>query len=268
MTSFFSSTLSDTVSASLLVSTEADHAHHVTMDTEVVVALIAAAAGLFTSGWTLHRQDASNRKLALLQNKFTQEAATQQRQFAAKEHLEKYREPLLATAGDLFHRIRNIREHGFLVYLRSNNEQRSRIALLGTLYRFGKYWAVVDELYRTVNILRFQTEEETRSVDLLLSEIGSTFASDQIDRDRLMVWREEQRAIAEMMRPDERADALAVIGFSSFVDKYPTRLESWLSALERDLRTEGIEGSKRLEKLQNLLGQLVEQLEAGRAYAA
>jgi hypothetical protein len=140
--------------------------------------------------------------------------------------------------------------------------------LISTMYRLGKYWAVVDGLYRAVNILRFNTESETKRVVWLLDEIGRTFASDEIDGSRLIVWREEQRAIAELMRPKETADGLAVIGFAAFFEDYPTRFAPWFSDLAVELQLDGGEDTERLKKLHDLLDQLVKQLEAGRTYAA
>jgi len=237
------------------------------MNPAIAVALIAAVGGLLTSAWTLHRQRDSARELALLQNELAQAARTEERQIAAKEHLDRYREPLLAAADDLRHRIANIRGRSFSVYLQSSDERRRKLALISTMYRLGKYWAVIDGLYRAVNILRFNTESETKRVAGLLDEIGRTFASDAIDGSRLMVWREEQRAIAELMRPKESADGLAVIGFAAFFEDYPTRLAPWFSDLAVEFQLDGVEDTERLKKLHDLLDQLVKQLEAGRPYA-
>lgn len=229
-----------------------------------MVALIAAVARLATSVWTLRRQERSSRELATLQHDLTNKAKAEERQVAAKEQLDKSREPLLAAAEDLRARLWNIRNGGFLVYLHSADEHRRRVALLSSLYRLGKYWAIVEGLYSTVNSLRFETEDETKEVAGLLKEIETVFAADYVDGHRLMVWREEQRAIAELMRPNGTVEPLAVVGFASFVSGYPTRFETWFSRLEADLQRTGIEGSKRLQELERLLDQLVQKLEAGR----
>jgi hypothetical protein len=224
-----------------------------------VVALITAFGSVLTTVWSVRRQHA----LARQQHDWEATARSEERLLAAKEQLDKYREPLLTAAEDVLHRVRNIRERNFLVYLQSTQEQRRQLALLGTLYLLGKYWATVEHVYRAVALRRFETETETKGVAGLLSEIASTFASDQIDGSRLMVWRDEQRAIAELLQP-ATADGLLSIGFASFVEDYPTRLEPWFSQLAHDLQAIGVEGSQRLARLQDLLEQLVQQLKAGR----
>lgn len=233
------------------------------MDAAIGVALIAAGSGLATSGWTLHRERKSREKLAELEHDWKRREAAEERQLAAKEHLDRFREPLLEAADDLRHRIGNIRNDNFALYLQSKEERRRKLALTSTMYRFGKYWAVVDGLYREVNILRFESESETKRVHTLLTRIGSVIANDRIDGRRLMVWREEQRAIAQLMRPEG-----SVLGFAGFFEEYESRFEPWFSEMATELQKEGIERSPRLEEVHCLLESLVKQLEAGRRYTA
>jgi hypothetical protein len=72
-----------------------------------------------------------------------------------------------------------------------------------------------------------------------LSEIDGTLSSDSRFGGRtLIVWREEQRGVAELMRSAEPYESvISIIGFATFVDTYDQRLKPWLSDFERDLRS-------------------------------
>lgn len=238
------------------------------METSITLALIAAISGLLSSVWTMRRQHQSSQKLAELQHQFDLQARAEEREQAAREQLDKYREPLIAAAEGLWHRINNLRNKGFgAVYFDlPDDDRRSRMAMLGTLYRFGNYWSIVEQLARSVNQLRFEKEEDTKRVAELLDDIRSAFSSDAGDHGgrSLMVWREEQRGIAELMTVRESADALATIGFATFAQTYDSSLSSWFTELETGLRTVELETHGRLTRLQSLLDQLIEALKLGR----
>lgn len=191
-----------------------------------------------------------------------------ERQLAAREQLDRYREPLLEAATALHHRIHNIRSRAFLVYLSGKGEHRAKIALLGTSYRLARYLAVVQSLRRSVNLLRFEREEDTKVVNSLLDDISEAMASDRLDGLRLMVWRDEQRAIGELAcNPASGDSGVADIGFATFVELHAERFAPWLSGFEDDLQTTGVQTSPRLAKLQELLGLLIAELEKGRTYS-
>jgi hypothetical protein len=242
------------------------------VETPVVVALIAAVAGFVTSLVSLVRQrqiaeqqNQAEAALVRLRDELEERRGREARERDAAGQLTRYREPLLDASKDLFHRVRNIREMGFLGYLQAADEQRSRMALLGTLYRLGKYWGTVESLYGTVNLLAFERNPSTRAVADVLTRIGTAYAGDSPKyggRD-LMVWREEQKAIAELMQRGSPDDKL-VIGFATFVERYDDELAPWFAQLEQGLRTPGIESSPRLGAVQEALRELVELLERDR----
>jgi hypothetical protein len=221
----------------------------------VVVALVSGVLALTTSLWVQWRQLRSERQ-----------ARAEERELTAKERLDTFREPLLRAADDVAGRIGNIRQRNFFVYLNSQNDWRRRLALLGTLYRFCKYWATVEALYGQVSLIRFETEDETKAVGQLLREIGQTFADDELGHD-LMVWREEQRAVAELMSSVDEHGQAAVIGFASFVQRYPDQLETWFGQLASGLARPEVKDSQRLARLQAMFEQLSDQLQVGRAQA-
>jgi hypothetical protein len=189
----------------------------------------------------------------------------QEQRLAAREKLDRYRAPLLAAADDLGSRINNIRNDGFLVYFRV--EGRERAALLGTLYRFAQFFAWSEILYGYSDRLRFESDDSTREVAEILRSIGRTLAVDRLDRadppdfttTQLMLWREEQRAIGEMMR--EEGDPPRCIGFASFVTDYESRYEPWFRTFASQVDAARTPRSDRLAELQRLLARLVQELD-------
>lgn len=241
------------------------------MDTPLLVALIAAVAGLVTASMSLvgqrrtaDRQEETQEKVVRLSQELARQRDVETRERDVAEQLERYREPLLDAARDLLHRVRNLRERDFLDYL-DTPEPRSRVAMQGTLYRFAKYWGTVDRLLGTVSLLAFERNTATKRVAELLTTVGSRFASDapRSGGQLLMVWREEQRAIAELIQRDAPAGK-PVIGFARFTERYDQEFAPWFAEFETALRADGISSSPRLALLQEDLSALVADLEAGR----
>jgi hypothetical protein len=240
-----------------------------------VAALVTAAAGFATALATLirqHRADGrqqqADRELVLLRDELAEQRQTEARHRDAAEQLAQHREPLLEAAEDLRHRIGNIRdqERSFAGYLHTDDERRSRMAVLGTLYRLAKYWGTVERLYGTVDMLAFEENPSTRAIARVLREVGKAWANDEQEFGgrELMIWREEQRAIAELMRRGAPEDK-PVIGFAAFVERYDAgEFGDWLTELERGLRSPGIQTSPRIGKVQEGLTELVTALEEGR----
>jgi len=239
------------------------------------VALIAAGVGLVTALMTLGWQGrtarevedlrgASAQDVARLQQQLAVETRQEERFHAAAEQLNRYREPLLAAARDVAHRLGNIRAGAFLTYLHHQDERRRIIAVRSTLYRFGRYWAVVETLAESVSELRFATEEETKRVAFLLARIGSTFASDAYASPQFMVWREEQRGIADLLRDGTQLGEGGVMGFARFMEVYDTTMAPWFTGLEHDLQADNASTGRKLEVLQGLFEDLTTQLETGR----
>jgi hypothetical protein len=66
-----------------------------------------------------------------------------------------------------------------------------------------------------------------------------------------MIWREEQRAIGQLMRSE--GETPGCIGFDTFVDLYETHYQKWFETFADDLKSHAPTGSTRLTKLQKLL---------------
>ena len=91
-----------------------------------------------------------------------------------REKLDRYREPLLTAVDDLGSRINNIRNDGFLFYLRMRG--RERTALLGTLFRFAQFFGWTEILYGSFDRLRFERDKSTKAVADVLRSVGRTLA--------------------------------------------------------------------------------------------
>ncbi|MEV8083539.1 hypothetical protein [Pseudarthrobacter oxydans] len=235
----------------------------------VVASIIAAVA----SRRTQRGQAENNEQLVRLKDRLDTEKAHHERHLNAKAQLDSLREPLLLAAKDLQTRIYNIRNKNFFFYLNSEDDHRRDVALLGTLHRFATYWAVQEFLYSRTNLLRFESDPDTREVVEDVERLARTFASDSSAGLNLIFWREEQRAVADLMVDLSSADPMpTVAGFATFRRRYredlrretPEDLALWLGRFAQDLQVPTIAQNHRLKELDKDLDALVKALEKGR----
>lgn len=251
------------------------------METEILTALVAAVASLAVATVSATVAVASSRQSREAEQKLAAGQADLQRELVrlnaevaravrveeraetARAQLDQRREPLMLAALDLGHRLKNIRQDAFLdAYLASENSHRSSVARTSTLYRFARYWSVVEALYDSVALGHFESAQSTRSVAMTMRDIGRTFADDALDDGRFMMWREEQRAIAELMRAGDGGP----LGYASFVSFYSDRFHPWFINFDGDLTACAGRGSERFKRLQGHLARLAEQLDITGAY--
>jgi hypothetical protein len=247
------------------------------VETDVLVALVAGGFALVTaviagavSLFAAARSNSAQHELEQWRADMSREDKREQARLGAKAILDQYREPLLAAAADLGDRISNIRTRQFFaVYLRGAEGHRRRVALLSTLYRFAEYLAWTEVIRRRTRYLHFETQEDTREVAALLAEVSGALKTDSLDGGssgpaRLMLWREEQRAIGGLMQAS--GDDARVLGFEEFMELYDKRFASWFVSFSRDLEANDVALSERLERLQMALQELVMFLDAERLY--
>jgi hypothetical protein len=77
-----------------------------------------------------------------------------------------------------------------------------------------------------------------------------------------MLWREEQRAIGEMMRRD--GDEPGCISFASFATSYEDRFSRWFATFAADLEDPSSPTFDRLSNLQRVTARLVRELDVDR----
>lgn len=237
------------------------------MDAQLSASFVAAVAALTVAlvGWfsgqrreqrLLEKQIDLEKKLEDHKLGLARQDRREERAITAKAELDRIREPLIIVALDLAQRLDNIRNNDFLLYLSSSEESRRETALIGTLHRFARYWCVVETLYDRADLSKLLADSNTQPVAATLREIGRTFASDRHDGGKLMIWRDEQRAIAERSREQLAPDGC--IGFASFVDEYDERFAQWFQLFSRDLPS--APASERMRLVQQHLCTLIRQL--------
>jgi hypothetical protein len=259
--------------------------------TPIVVALISSSASLIIAisgaAWTARQnrrarelereladaQSKSQVEVEKLKHELQRSVRSEERVSDEAALLAQYREPLLIAAYELGDRIDNIQRRAFLSYLKVP-DHRGETALLSTLYRFAHYFAQQEILRSNLRFMRFRSGEVTEIVADLLEHIGRTFATDKLDwgypveSPRFMFWREEQRAIGELMLERLNGKPEACIGYASFVNAYNERFAKWFSPFIEDLTSDRIAiNSDRLARLRSLLANLVTQLDEDGIYA-
>lgn len=207
------------------------------MDTTALIALIAALGSLLATLAKIIWDALEKRR---------------ERKSAERAELRRYRSILLRATDELGSRIGNIRfGYFFDLYLAKGDDRegeddreeddRRPIALRSTLFRFGQYftWAEIYREYMRLNPNKVSHKTNPEKISKTLGLITSAFASDETDVDgdisRLMLWREEQSAIADSMR--KRGPTPECIGFSAFANDYKDRYAKWFQRFERDLES-------------------------------
>jgi hypothetical protein len=128
----------------------------------------------------------------------------------------------------------------------------------------------VTVLYGSFDRLRFERDKSTKAVADVLRSVGRTLAVDRLDRadpsdamtTQLMIWREEQRAIGEVMRAGD--DPPRCMSFDSFVKEYDSRFATWFGTFAAQLDPVSTPRSDRLAELQRLLASLIRELDVDR----
>lgn len=212
------------------------------VDAAIIIALVALAGSLISTVATVLG------------------APALQARSEAKAKLDSYREPLLASTYELQARLHNILAAAFLEkYLFGENRVKQGAALESTLYVFAQFFGWREIIRREIQFLRFPRDEETRTTARLLQDIGETFLTDEFGA-QFMIWRVEQRGLGERMITTSEGKPRCM-GYAAFIEQRATMRE-WLEPLERDLKNLGDEGRERLTKLQHLLLELVNRLDA------
>jgi hypothetical protein len=254
----------------------------VIVDAGLVGAVIAAAASLVVALWSARisrevqgREREAAEDLERFKTRATKEveflkAELQERADQAKwEHeeeavLSRYRKPLTAAAFDLQSRLYNIIEKDFLETYADQGNERADEAIKSTLYRFAQYFCWREILRQDVHFLRFSDDAETRAVGDLLIEVEKEFNTDDYNSE-FMLWRDEQRAIGELMIVKE-GSTKACLEYWHFFDLYDTKpsIARWFVRLDRHLRSGAARNDFRLSVVQSALRKLVMQIGSAR----
>jgi hypothetical protein len=193
------------------------------------------------------------------------EVRDEERRSEAKIVLDRYRGPLLDAAWHLGNRIDNIRNRGFLGYLRATSG-RAQDAKLTTLFRFANYFGWREFVRAQVQLMRFANEQDTRLVAAFLDDVAYVFSSDTLDEGQAMLWADEQRGIGELMTENRMGASSPVQSHAGFHRSYDEVFASWMERFAAELLVPVAVTSDRLRLLQWALYGLVCRLDEETAY--
>jgi hypothetical protein len=242
------------------------------VETALVVALVSGVVALVGAAIAAGTQ--------LRLRRLDLEAKVEESRSEARVVLDRYRAPLLDAAWDLGDRIDNIVRRSFLSSYRGTD--REPVALSSTLFRVAQYFGWTEVLRREIQLLRFESADDTRRTAYFISLVTRRFATDWYDSaeaieqakqwsperwvalppGHLMLWQEEQRGIGERMI---EGDGRACMGYASFTEHFEEKF-ALLSEFKSQLRTPGVETSQRLIEIRDALARLVEQLDDEQRY--
>lgn len=246
---------------------------------EVLAALVAAFAsvlGAIVVSVLTYRENEKSRRiqerltesqvraqaeLEKLKRQLDTEARIEQRLATARVDLDQYRVPLLDTAYNLGQRIHNIQRRAFFSYLQSPDRRTS--AIRSTQFRFAEFFAWVEIRRMNANRLDLESQGESTPTDELVSTISGLLSSDASGQD-LMLWREEQRGIGELMIQESRGSWRSA-GFGTFLLKYDSVFAPLMDRFGVELE-EHAETSQRLNAVQQALAELVVSIDRYHAY--
>jgi hypothetical protein len=184
----------------------------------------------------------------------------------AQRVVETFRRPLLAAAVEFKRRLGNILHGGFLGYLGAD-PHRTQMALLSTAYRMAAYLGWRELLARRLTYLHYEDSERTKVVLALLEDVSTQLARDdpKLESDqRLMLWKDEQRAVGGLMLTH---DGNGVIGFETFFTEFDAKFSPWLKHFVDGLERRGVNAhGGRFETIEKSLAALIADLDEDRVY--
>lgn len=176
----------------------------------------------------------------LLGARFERRRHLDQRQQERQEHTDRYSGPLLAAAGSLASRLRNVIDPRQIDEFTSADDQRSQryfdYAVNETLYRIGRYLCWVHIVSREIRVLDLGNEERNRELVLRLGAVQHAISSRDDDLT-FMLLGGEQWALGELMvDPDRPTDDPRCISYVRFVDRLDDpRFAHWFQPLKQDI---------------------------------
>jgi hypothetical protein len=244
--------------------------------TVAVISAVVALASILLSALTTKSNTKFQSQLQRENDEFHtrfQDELQQRRDQASKaarleEVVGHYRDPLLSAAFELQSRIYNLVLRGFAGYLRVGDEDEKSYAVNSTLFVIAQYLAWTEALRRGVQFLDLGDVERSRELADRLENIRAAFSTDTDLHGPFRIFRNEQRAIGELMLEPTTATQSGDVpwqcmGFAAFCSRLET-FASWFARLDRDIRafsSRRKSGRGRLAALQNRLMNLVDFLD-------
>lgn len=240
------------------------------MKVALISGAVSVAVAIFTffaSRRAKAADERSEREILRLSHQLDQDAKEKESLLEARAVVDRYRRPLLASAVELRSRLGNIRHNNFHHYIESRTG-RSDLAVLTTLYRIANYFAWRELIARELTYMPYEDDARTKKVVDLMNHVSTQFSSSSLDNDgtyaRLMLWKEEQRAIGGLMLNENPRNP--VIGFETFTSRFESHFARWLASSGEDLRLPRSASSDRLEAVSSALADLIIELDEERVF--
>jgi hypothetical protein len=198
--------------------------------------LVACLSGVIAIA-TLVRQATLEKQRQQREHAFSREQKEADRRLAAEQLVRRYRDPLVFAADQLLSRIENVRDNGFL---EKYGRVRRDYVVASTTYAVAEILGWIELFRQNQQFLDLGEEQATRRTNECLGALGRAFSTDTItDAAGLpatfMIWRQEQRAIGELMIAGV-GDQARCIGYATFNAKLADRaFARWFESLLRDV---------------------------------
>jgi hypothetical protein len=179
---------------------------------------------------------------------------------------------LVFAADQLSNRIENIRDNRFL---EKYGQTRRDYVVTSTTYAIAELLGWMEVLRLNQQHLDLGEEQATRRMNECLAGVGRTLSTDSIlgpsgQPAGFMIWRQEQRAIGELMI-DPSTEPAQCIGYARFTERLEDpRFAAWLERVRADSSTaidDPLFVLPRLAHLAEAITALIDNLDPSRAKA-
>ncbi|MCK1545778.1 hypothetical protein IVB12_28525 [Bradyrhizobium sp. 179] len=218
------------------------------MKTEIVVAMIAAAASIGAVIFTaITSNQVEELKIEALREK----------------ELSGYREPLARAAYDLHSRIHNILKQNLIgAFLLRGDERERAYVINNSAFLIGQYLCWTELTRREIQFIDLGSTEKTRRLTKLQDEISSIFGTDRYQKP-FRLFAGEQRAVGEALI-EHGAKGPQCIGYGAFLRSLDGVTNPFIDGLRKDVSSleQNLEaGMARLTHLSNALIDLLDLLD-------
>jgi hypothetical protein len=230
----------------------------------ILVASISAAIAVASLVW----QAVTESRRQQREQRFTVEQREADRRAEAERLVRRYREPLIFAADQLVHRVDNIRVKGFLD---KYGTTRRDYVVNSSVYAIAELLGWMELLRQDQQFLDLGEETATRRMNECLAALGRAFSTDSIVDPAghpalTMIWRQEQRAIGEVMIDRSSSAGARCLGYASFAERLASdaRFARWFERIVDDVESiiaEPERGLPRLAAVAAAAAALIEHLD-------
>ncbi|MGD9705705.1 MAG: hypothetical protein AB7Q42_07930 [Acidimicrobiia bacterium] len=200
----------------------------------IFVAVLSAIIAVTSIVW----QAISESRRQQREQAFLTQQKEADRRAEAEQLVRRYREPIIFAADQLVNRVENVRAKGFL---EKYGVDRREYVVNSTVYAVAELLGWMELLRQDQQFLDLGEEGATRRMNECLAAIGRSLSTDTIiDADGrpalVMIWRQEQRAIGEVMIERATGQGARCLGYASFNQRLGDPLfAQWFDRLVDDV---------------------------------